>query len=196
MTHICVSKITIIGSDNGLSPGRRQAIIRTKAGILLIGPLGTNFSEILIGFKYFHSGKCTWKYRLRNGVHFVSASMSWGSINNIPALVQIMAWRRPGDKPLFEPMVVNLPTHICVTQPQWVNIEPHCFNMSMLTPKSSGNMQKHGYLWCFHAVSTRENISGVLSSWYMINVYGVKQKITNKPLKSKSTVYFLVNTSN
>ena len=45
MTHICVSDLTIIGSDNGLSPGRRQAIIRTNAGILLIRPLGTNFSE-------------------------------------------------------------------------------------------------------------------------------------------------------
>ena len=42
-----------------------------------------------------------------------------GSINNIPALVQIMAWRRPGDKPLSEPMMLNLPTHICVTRPQW-----------------------------------------------------------------------------
>ena len=46
--HICVSKLTIIGSDNGLSPGRRQAIIWTNDGILLIGALGTNFSEILI----------------------------------------------------------------------------------------------------------------------------------------------------
>ena len=44
-----------------------------------------------------------------------------GSINNIPALVQIMAWRRPGDKPLSELMMVNLPTHICATRPQWVN---------------------------------------------------------------------------
>ena len=43
-----------------------------------------------------------------------------GPINNIPALVQIMAWRRPGDKPLSEPMMVGLPTHICVTRPQWV----------------------------------------------------------------------------
>ena len=43
-----------------------------------------------------------------------------GPINNIPALVQIMAWRQPGDKPLFEPMMVRLPTHICVTRPQWV----------------------------------------------------------------------------
>ena len=42
-------------------------------------------------------------------------------INNIPALVQIMAWRRPGDKPLSEPMVVSSLTHICVTRPQWVN---------------------------------------------------------------------------
>ena len=43
-----------------------------------------------------------------------------GPINNIPALVQIMAWRRPGDKPLSEPIVVRLPTHICVTRPHWV----------------------------------------------------------------------------
>ena len=43
-----------------------------------------------------------------------------GPINNIPALVQIMAWRRPGDKPLSEPMLVFVSTHICITQPQWV----------------------------------------------------------------------------
>ena len=44
-----------------------------------------------------------------------------GPINNIPSLVQIMAWHRPGDKPLSEPMMVCLTTHICVTRPQWVN---------------------------------------------------------------------------
>ena len=145
--------------------------------------------------KLFIHEKCIWKYRLRNGSHFVQGEMSnskamslsfdtlwdlvktasywindevlepisstrintlrprqngrhfaddifkriffneniWipikislkfvpkGSIDNIPALVQIMAWRRPGDKPLSEPMMVNLPTHICVTRPQWVN---------------------------------------------------------------------------
>ena len=48
MTHICVGNLNIIGSDNGLSPGRRQAIIWTNAGILFIEPLGTNFSEIFI----------------------------------------------------------------------------------------------------------------------------------------------------
>ena len=46
-----------------------------------------------------------------------------GPINNNPALVQIMAWCRSGDKPLSEPMMVNLLTHICVTRPQWVNEE-------------------------------------------------------------------------
>ena len=51
--HICVGKLTTIGSDNGLSPERRQVIIRTNAGILLIGPLGTNFSEILIKIQTF-----------------------------------------------------------------------------------------------------------------------------------------------
>ena len=52
-----------------------------------------------------------------------------GPIDNNPALVQIMAWRRSGDKPLSEPIVVSLPTHICVTRPQWVKVTPnecHC----------------------------------------------------------------------
>ena len=53
VTHICVSRITIIGSDNGLPPDQRQAIIWTNAGILLIGPLGTNFSEISIEILIF-----------------------------------------------------------------------------------------------------------------------------------------------
>ena len=48
VTHICVNKLTITGSDNGLSPDRRQAIIWTNAGILLIGPLRTNFNESLV----------------------------------------------------------------------------------------------------------------------------------------------------
>ena len=51
--HICVSKPTILGSDNGLSPDRRQTIIWTNAGILLIGTLKTNFSEMLIEIHTF-----------------------------------------------------------------------------------------------------------------------------------------------
>ena len=52
-----------------------------------------------------------------------------GSINNIPTLVQIMAWRRPGDKPLSEPMMVRLSMHICVTRLQWVNCFECCYNL-------------------------------------------------------------------
>ena len=67
-THICVSKLTIIASHNGFSPGRRQAIIWTNAGILLIWPLGTNFSEILIEiykfpFKKMHLKTSSAKWR-------------------------------------------------------------------------------------------------------------------------------------
>ena len=59
MRHTCISKLTITGSDNGLSPGRRQAIIWTNAGILLIWTIGKNFSEILskihtFSFKKMH----------------------------------------------------------------------------------------------------------------------------------------------
>ena len=52
-THICVSNLAIIGSDNGLSPGRHQAIIWSNAGILLIGPTGTNTGEFSIGTQTF-----------------------------------------------------------------------------------------------------------------------------------------------
>ena len=68
VTHICVSKLTTIGSDNGLSPGRRQAIIWTNAGLFLIWPLGTNFSEISIeihtfSFKKMHLKMSSAKWR-------------------------------------------------------------------------------------------------------------------------------------
>ena len=54
---------------------------------------------------------------LKNSLKFVPKVR----VNSIQALVQVMAWRRPGDKPLSEPIMANLLTHICVTQPQWVN---------------------------------------------------------------------------
>ena len=57
VTHICVGNLTIIGSDNGWSPGRRQAITWTNVGILLIGPIGTNFSEMLIEIHTFSFNK-------------------------------------------------------------------------------------------------------------------------------------------
>ena len=53
VTHICVGNLTIIGSDNGLSPDRRQAITWTNVVIFLIGSLGTNFSEMSIEIHAF-----------------------------------------------------------------------------------------------------------------------------------------------
>ena len=67
VTHICVGELAIIGSDNGLSPGRHQAIIWINAGILLIGPVGTNVSDILIGIHTFSFKK----------VHLKISSAKW-----------------------------------------------------------------------------------------------------------------------
>ena len=75
VTHICVSKLTIIGSDNGLSPDRRQGIIWNNAGLLLIEPLATNFSEILIEIHISSFKKMHLKCRTENGGHFVLASL-------------------------------------------------------------------------------------------------------------------------
>ena len=75
VTHICVGKPTTIGSDNGLSPGRRQVIIWTNAGILLIRPLGTNFNEVLIEILTFSFMKMRLKVSSAKWRPFVSASM-------------------------------------------------------------------------------------------------------------------------
>ena len=76
--YICVSKTIIIVSDNGLSPARRQAIIWTNDGILLIGHLGTHTSVKLYSkCKYLYWRKYAWTCRLRNVVNFVSVSLYW-----------------------------------------------------------------------------------------------------------------------
>ena len=70
VTHVWVSNLTIIGSDNGLSPGRRQAIIWPNAWILLIRTLGTNFSEILSKIHTFSFKK----------MHFKMSSAKWRQV--------------------------------------------------------------------------------------------------------------------
>ena len=88
-THICVGKLTITGSDNGLSPGRRQAIIWTNAEVLLIRHLGTNFSEILIGiqtfsFKKMHLKMSSAKGRLFSlGLNELSVSSNKSSTQRV-----------------------------------------------------------------------------------------------------------------
>ena len=83
LTHWGFGNLIIIGSDNDLLPGRRQTIIWTNAWILLIGTLGTNFSEMLIEILAFSLKKCVWKCRLWNGGHFASASMCYGHITRL-----------------------------------------------------------------------------------------------------------------
>ena len=83
VTHICIAYLTIIASDNGLSPSRRQSIIWTNAEILLIRPLGTNVSEMLIeihtfSFKKMHLKMTSAKRRaFCLGLNVLTASPSW-----------------------------------------------------------------------------------------------------------------------
>ena len=75
--------------------------------------LQPTFSNVL-------SRKKMYEFRLKISLKFVPK----GLINNMTALVQIMAWRRSGDKPLFEPMMFESLTHLCVTRPKCVNMHP------------------------------------------------------------------------
>ena len=115
VAHKCVNKLTIIGSDNGLSHDRRQAIIWTNAGILSIGPLGTNVSEIFIGihtfpFKKMHlkmsSGKC------RPFCPGLNVLTHWAFVDDVwlqaicLILVRVINSLMPGGaKPLPEPLL-------------------------------------------------------------------------------------------
>ena len=133
-------------------PQRVKDVVHPKTFVFVLNSalISANFTYIIQGH-FTNTGAITWLhlvpvYKLRqrqNGRHFADSifkciflnenvwitikfSMKFvpkGPINNIPALVQIMAWRRPGDKPLSEPMMVRLLTHICVTRPQWVNMK-------------------------------------------------------------------------
>ena len=89
VTHIWVSRLTIISSDNALSPGRHQAIIWTNAGILLIGPLGTNFSENSIEILTFSFTKNA----IESVVCEMAAILSWPQWVNL-VQCQPHKWRK------------------------------------------------------------------------------------------------------
>ena len=104
VTHICLGNLTNIDSDNGLLPGRRQAIIWTNAGLLLIGPLGTNFSEILgeirsFSFKKTHLKMSSAKWRLyRLGLN--ELMMRYRAEYNMTFVAETV-WRQYEGKPLM-----------------------------------------------------------------------------------------------
>ena len=80
---------------------------------------GRHFPDDIFKCIFFNENICNF---IKISLKFVPKD----PINNIPSLVQIMAWCRPGNKPLSEPMMVSLLMHICVTQPQWVNTLLSC----------------------------------------------------------------------
>ena len=87
VTHMCVSDLPDTGSDNGLSPSRRQAIIWTNAGLLLIRTLGTNFSEILCEINTFSFNKMCLKISSANWRPFISASMWYLCLTGKPKCI-------------------------------------------------------------------------------------------------------------
>ena len=93
--HICITHLNVLNTLRQRQNGGHFA--------------DDNFKHILLNENMWISNTFSLKF------------VPKGPINNIPALVQIMACRRPGDKPLSEPVMVKLLTHICITRPQWVN---------------------------------------------------------------------------
>ena len=71
-------------------------------------------------FQTTFSNAFSWMKMFKLRLRFYWSLFQKGPLNNIPALVQIMAWRRPGDKPLSEAMMASILTHICVSRLQWV----------------------------------------------------------------------------
>ena len=112
-----------------------------------------------------------------------------GPIDNIPAWVQIMAWHRPGDKPLSEPMMVRLPTHICVTRPQWVKLWWHLSYIDGLVQERRNSIAytlelrlfcTKPSIWMWYSVGNRYSYnSEKLRSWskiiHMVAVFRQKQ---------------------
>ena len=91
---------------------RIDAVLSTLFNALRPRQNGRHFADDIIKFIFFNENSCI---SINISLKFVPE----GQINDIPVLVQIMARRRPGDKPLSEPMMASLLTYICVTRPQW-----------------------------------------------------------------------------
>ena len=116
MTHICNSKLTIIGSDNGVSPGWRQTIIWTNAEILLTEPLGTKFGEILIEIHTCSFIK----------MHLKIPSAKWGQfclgLNVLIKVRAVITYQCPERKQLFPFSAIDVWT--------WMDDYRQTFNIS------------------------------------------------------------------
>ena len=122
------------------------------------------------------SFKCTFLNEIAWILVRNSLSVPKGPINKIPSFVQIMAWRRLGDKPLSEPMMIKLLTHICVTRPQWVNVKIH-FKFHTNHSRTNQPSSFHHYSLIivgplrsyFYALDTNVIASHVPLYWHILN---------------------------
>ena len=103
-------------------------------------------------------------------------SVCKGEINNIPALVEIMAWRWCGDEPLSEPMMVCLLTHICITRPQWVNLRK--LKLKFILGPVKAKIFLSNWYWCPGAlavVATVLSMHACFSTCLWVNSLGQAQ---------------------
>ena len=155
LRHICISKLIIIGSDNGLSPEWRQAVILTNAGILLIEPLGKNSMKFLLKLKYFYWWICIWSV-VCQGDNSLSQPQCFNS------LLWILLFRRQLIFVNFEP--VSIPDNILqdFTKSQsheidslnhlheiWQNCFDTCqiWNFQIIAHRSQGFKTARCFIW-------------------------------------------------
>ena len=130
-----------------------------RINILRLRQNGRHFFRWHFGYTFFNENA---SISIKISLKFVPKI----PINNVSVLVQIMVWRRPGAKPLSEPMMVRLPTHICVTRSRWFN---------KLRPRPNGRHFAEDILKC---ILLNENV-GILMKISLNIVY--RCPIDNKP---------------
>ena len=167
MTHICVTKLTIIGSDNGWSPDLRRAIIWTNDGTLLIGTLRTNFGEVLSTIHTFSCKKMHLKCRLQNGGHSVSASMCEESrlwVNILFSINSLAAKSEPSVmvKTQFSPNM------LVMFSSQMSNIHLQLLQMYVLTC-FKGNLWVRFSILLISFLFARVKLHAFM--WFMLSIY-------------------------
>ena len=119
-----------------------------------------------------------WQNWLFTLFHQSRSVLSPNPINNTPSLVQIMAWRRPGDKPLSEPMMVSLTTHICVTRPQWVTGHWGFVLLSLIVTNIKDYLNCNAYLFVQHWGDLKKHIIFLSFQWCHTKIHFILRPST------------------
>ena len=112
-----------------------------------------------------------------------------GPINNVPALVPIMTWRRPGDKPSSEPMMVSLLTHTCATRPQWVKYMNYHFFSSLHDIFPSCAHVQVVYVFISIVQSIFLSIISPFCHWWPLPDYAPKHNLFNTVMLNSLAIY-------